>query len=279
MAMSAPGTRYGEVSFVCFAFSLMMSFVLLVLFYKFNSHNRFAGYCKLLNQEILDVPPASNDVCLLSWELCVERLRMSDCSPPTARGSRSSAKIGGFTKEKMGVLADLLGQISGKGAPVDRNKFLKGSKILIRAIFGHIETRSWGFPPIIVAMFFLIVSGFLAGGIWAFFKEDPSWSVAAFFRDLSTWPTSNSLCVFGVFVLVSQAFLWWRFSGKLHSLMEGSATVDSFFWRFVPVRAEFLNGQPVNGAKLVPKYVCLDTQLDEAIKRFDIRRSKKGNDW
>ena len=36
------------LGFSCILLSVIVSLVLYILFYKFNSHNRFAGYCKLL---------------------------------------------------------------------------------------------------------------------------------------------------------------------------------------------------------------------------------------
>ncbi len=45
-------------------------------------------------------------------------------------------------------------------------------------------------------------------------------------------------------------------SGKLYSLLEGSNTVDSFCWKFIPFRAAFLNKHgltPVYNFEWCPK--------------------------
>jgi hypothetical protein len=148
LAMSNTGTRFCEVAFISFVLSIMMSFVLLVLFYKFYSHNRFAGYCKLLNQEDLGSSDDGKDVCLLSWEVCIERLRASDSSPNVASDLVNKVKIQNI--EDRVSLGLLINEYIGKNPPGDRNKFLRGLKILLLAMIGSIETRSWGFPPIIV---------------------------------------------------------------------------------------------------------------------------------
>ena len=40
-----------EISIMSFSLCIIIDFIMLVLIYKFKSHNRFAGYCKLLTHE------------------------------------------------------------------------------------------------------------------------------------------------------------------------------------------------------------------------------------
>ena len=50
--------------------------VLLILFYKFNSHNRGAAYCKVLSHESCLISEDQENI--ISWELCIQELRDSD---------------------------------------------------------------------------------------------------------------------------------------------------------------------------------------------------------
>ena len=68
--------------------SIIVSLVLWVLFYKFNSHNFHAGYCKLLNKESWllrpGAPPESSHKKsddFLAWEWCIGELRKINTKP------------------------------------------------------------------------------------------------------------------------------------------------------------------------------------------------------
>jgi hypothetical protein len=101
----------------------------------------------------------------------------------------------------------------------------------------------------IVAILFCIVVGFFVGGVWAVFS--------ICMTSDSVWSTRNMmLVVFGLFVLIVQLFHWWRFIGKLYSLMKGSTTVDAFFWKFLPVRVAFLNDRGIKPKSLLSGIIC-----------------------
>jgi len=138
------------------ALSLIISFVLLILFYKFHSHNRFAGYCKLLSHEKYSTRRPLK-TSLISWEIAVEGERSSgidkeDFFDPIVK----AAKIKKINKKD---LKKLLKLYSGKKPYIEKARY-RGIWILLSAIFGNIETRSWAFPPLIVSLFFSFVSVF-----------------------------------------------------------------------------------------------------------------------
>ena len=252
--------RLLEVAFTCFVLSIIMSFVLLILFYKFFSHNRFAGYCKLLNHENYDTTDSGETRDLFAWEICVGRLRASDIRPEFLLGLiDESIKIKNINKKR---LYSVLERYVGRTPVIDRCRFVKGFKILFLAIIGIIKTRSWGFPPMVVAIFFIIVFGFLSGGIYT--------TINIFLGANVKSLDNNIMYFFAVLVLLAQLVLWWRFIGKLYSLMIGSATVDAFFLRFLPVRAFFLNKY-----NKVPEYFDVDERLKEAVKEWE---KEKRND-
>ena len=48
------GEDFLAPAYISLSLSIIVVLVLVILFYKFNSHNRFAGYRKLLIQEVWD---------------------------------------------------------------------------------------------------------------------------------------------------------------------------------------------------------------------------------
>jgi hypothetical protein len=243
------------------ALSLIISFVLLILFYKFYSHNRFAGYCKMLTHEKHHKPPVSatgptpspasvspETARFLYWEIAVEKDRLSGI-----RGKEEAfisvvdkVSIFGIDKEK---LKKLLRQYLGSDPKIDKSRFLKGAKILLFAIVGRTEARSWAYPPLIVSLFFFISSGFLGVGWYQIYKGN----------QLSSPDFSPSLLIL-ISITVAQFLLWAHFIGKLHSLMNGSETLSAFFWKFIPARALFLNGYGIT-----PEYIETNDLLSDMV--------------
>lgn len=76
----------------CLVAAFITVLVLRVILYKFNSTNRYAGYCKLLSQERYDIENSSSNQIHL-WEPCLSLLRKSNLSPyppastPSATGT------------------------------------------------------------------------------------------------------------------------------------------------------------------------------------------------
>ena len=142
----------------------------------------------------------------------------------------------------------------------DNGRFRKGVVILFKALIGKIQTRSWGFPPIVTSIFFIICWTFLIAGLLA------TWHIYEIPPDQML---SLSIVRCGVFIaaplaLLCQAWLWFRFIGKLYSLMQGTSTIDGFFWRFLPVRSAFLNELDIT-----PTYVFTESQLREEVQTLD----------
>ena len=153
------------------------------------------------------------------------------------------------------LLSFLLGKYTGRKPEKDNGKFWKGLKILLLATTGKVETRSWGYPPIIVAMFFIIILGFLCGGIYNLFE------IYQLGNDIIS--NRNIMYFVALIIILAQIFLWSRFIGKLSDLMGGSATVDGYFWRFMLVRTLFLNRY-----KITPEFLYADERLEEAIEEL-----------
>jgi hypothetical protein len=228
---------------IALALSALFTLILLILVYKFYSHNRFAGYCKLLNHErfagyckLLNhkryKSSVATDRSFFLWEISVDRLRRLDTGRLDPQTLLAVMQTGGIRVE---LLRGLLAPHIGPKPPIDSMKSAKGLWLLLQSFFGKMPSSSWGFPPYVVTIFFVIVAGFLiAGLIFTPFSDSP-------------W-----LKLFGYLVILFQAFAWWRIGGKFHALMEGSATIDAFFIKLLPVRAAFLIKN-----KITPEYIYI----------------------
>ena len=244
---SNTGSISHEIAFIAAAFSMLLSLILLVIFYKFDSHNRFAGYCKMLNHEhheqlseeskktiaensqedkpqtIAGKPDNTQD--LFSWEVSVGDLRWLESMPENLGHVLKKLDISEPDKTK---LRPEIENCLGKQPGIDDEKYLRGFGILIKTLFlKNIRTYSWGFPPLVVIIFLFLVSGFLLSSWFVTYKIG--------------FITNISLLVFESGVTVFQLLLWIHLCGRLFSLMNGSTTVYSFFWKFIPLRALFLN--------------------------------------
>lgn len=229
-----------EIAIIAAAFSILLSLILLVIFYKFNSHNRFAGFCKMLNHEryklIDDQNKTKNMSSLFSWEVTVGDLRWFERSELDKK-IIEKLKIDETDQKK---LIYEITQCLGPNPSIDKGKRIKGFCILLKTLFlQNIKTNSWSFPPLVVIIFLFLSSGFMLASYFVTCK-------IGFFNNLG-------LVSFEAVITIFQLFLWIHFSGKLFSLMNGSTTVYSFFWKFIPLRTLFLNKFNVT-----PSYISIE---------------------
>ena len=237
------------LSYVSLFISILISLVLMILFYKFNSHNRFAGYCKLLNHERFDEGQILDDVEYVSWELCLERLRQADIDKDLIF---KIIDIQGFRVNELNVqdLQWIIRQFGGNNPRVDRGKCWKGMGKLFMAFWGRARTNSWAFPPFVASIFFVLCIGYLILGLYSVYR----YIVQSGVHGQESW----ILLAISSAIVIGQAILWIKFCGRLHVLLEGSTTVSGFFWRFLPIRAAFLNKY-----NIIPKYEFAQERLLE----------------
>ena len=232
--------------YVTLVLSLIVSLVLAVLFYKFHSHNRYAGYCELLSQErlqkdeekkhpIFNTPPDA----LFTWETCLEQLRQIDHSPKRLIEIAKTVNINNAPKTWIETHLK-----SSTKMAKEENLFLTCGRLII-GFFGFSKSSSWGFPPFVFAIFFIITGGFVTSAFYAFSKltDNPLFP-------LSLRSTEGILIAVLLFI---EVILWCFFWGKLISLMYGKKSVKGFLWRFLPIRARLLNRYGY-----VPEYIDLE---------------------
>ena len=246
------------IAVITAAFSMLISLVLLLLFYKFNSHNRFAGFCKLLNHECHE-PLAKNNhgkvkgkqpndlpeekdrtTSIFSWEVTVGDLRWLESTPQDLGNIISKIIITEpDNKEIKKKIQERVG-VYGKKPSIDAYSNIKGLGILLKTLLlRNVQTDSWAFPPLIVCIFLFLSFGFL---------------FASYVVIYSIGITGvSALLVFEAIITVFHLFLWLHLCGKLFSLMNGSTTVYSFFWKFIPLRTLFLNKY-----NIMPSYISIE---------------------
>lgn len=253
------------VSHVAFATSIIVALVLALLFYKFNSHNRYAAYSRALADEAYQPLPERKGVHEskhVAWELCIERIRTADRFPELFREQvRALAYYKAMDAQKVQainwVLANYVGHPGKNPPPVDVNKVRGGVAHLWLALRGRTNTTSWAFPPSVVAIFFVLTSIYLAIGVYG------TLTVA-----FESWDSQRPfgaplfiLAIVSLAVLVAQASIWKVLCGKLCTLLSGSATVDGFSFRFALVRAMYLQR-----FGLVPEYSGIENLMIEAFR-------------
>jgi len=240
---------------VAILLSLGVSFFLYILLYKFNSHNRAVGYCKLLLHERdssnlkEDRPnePISNSNIedIAAWEFCITRLRETDATiEHVIQQIENNDNLSDTIKEN---LVRRLNFVSGPTPVSDKEKISKGITLLVSTLFGKkAKTNSWEFPAYVILIFFLITTLFFVFGMGLSLYYTISGTI-------TNYLVISTIVVTGMIV---QRYIWRGFFGKFFALMLGSATVDSFCWKFLPSRIEYLADENMHS-----DYALLDENL------------------
>jgi len=247
-------TSFSELSlsYAPLLISLVVLMVFLIILYKFNSHNRYAGYCKLLGYEDIPANTISVGSNIFAWEICMGGMRGSDQDNDYLIKFSKDLK---FQKNTIAAedIVFLQKAYTGPTPILDYHKYRKGWKILLKAFIGNLKNRSWRFPAYVTYIFFMISFIYFSIGMFFNFKLFFVYKygiIENFFLGAST--ILLSFCII---------YLWVVSAGKLYTLMEGSATVDKFCWKYLPFRVRFLNQKKICPNYLLAKLV--ETRKDE----------------
>ncbi|MBN2415243.1 hypothetical protein JXO52_05350 [bacterium] len=213
--------------------SIVLTLILLMLYYKFNSHNRYAGYCKLLNQEFLTIKNKNLKVInqLMAWEISMDMLQREEMQRRNdgsliAESARLAVNNSRHDKE-VGIIflkaQDLLKEYRQLNCIVF---FWKGIQCIYRALRQKNIGNSWHFPPVVTSVFVVLNSIYIALCV--------------------KWIIENSeiyhnFLLYIVCYLFFLVIMWPSFINRLGRLMEGDMTVDAYCWKFLPIRFCFLN--------------------------------------
>lgn len=266
------------VGFVSFATSALVSLVLAILFYKFNSHNRYAAYSLVLADETYEHRPGNgqpHEASHVAWELCMERIRVADRRPGKFRQLAQSSF---FAQTSDPATVALYGWMLDEYLPsehgvarMDRNKFWRGFKHLMLALTGRTRTTSWAFPPPVVAVFLLLVLAYVGIGTYETITHGvDNW------RELSAIDAKDTpfiaLVATGLAVVALQCVMWRILCAKLFALMAGTATVDAFAFRFAIARGIYLHRVGV-----VPRYRSIELLLQEERERLELQAARQNH--
>lgn len=218
----------------------LVTLVQIIIYYKFLSHNRYAGYCKLLNHEkhkAMKGKKISPDGDIILWEACMDILRRADYDEDIQGKilNKIEGRYGSLCKcsndqSKKEAFENILNQVSGIKPPIDNGKRLYGF-LYIRTVFGKIKTNSWPFPAFVNNIFIVLAPLFISLALWSLIFKTPV-----------EYRKGYILCiVMTIIIAFFHAGTWCILAGKLYTVLEGSNTVDNFCWRFLPFRIRFLN--------------------------------------
>jgi len=207
--------------------------LLCILIYKFNSHNRYAGYCKLLSHEryVFDTDRQSKTVdwkagwsALHAWEVCMDRLRESDRILKVLLYRPALRNVKGLKRRELGRRLWELERIDGLDKLGD---FWVGVGIIMKSPFSGQRSESWLFPVYVVIVFAAIVLVFVCSAVYLI-KDGCS-------SGLWAWPNlANGILIACLLIA------WTRILRAVAVIMQGRGTVDSFCWRFIPIRYRLL---------------------------------------
>lgn len=243
--------------------AVLVTILQMILYYKFLSHNRLAGYGKLLiheRYEDVDTAKFKNVKNVILWEACMDMLIRSDNGKDDiAKRCNKNLKIGNLCKgleddekkisELKSIIKDIVVRIPKKAdrfkwfkkAPkIDRFKWVKG-QVNFLAIFGIIRTDSWSFPAFVNAIFIILSPMFLAISGYFLKNHYPNeiYDIHFWF-----WPDNLEVGIIE-FITIFLSYMWLILSGKLYTILQGSNTINNFCWKFLPIRAATLNDEGI----------------------------------
>ncbi len=202
VAFSGEGFYWEPIVISAYSLSFIADLLLLILIYKFSSHNRYVGYCRTLARESWNGASAPHDSLVL-WEVCVARLTRSDS---IIRKSNLEAS-----------------DIPESNQPARIGESLW---FLVRAMFTQQYSASWGFPVTIVRTFAYVVALLFIGALTLVFMNC---------ADINGWMLGIS-----VFAVLLQFAVWTILARRFCDIMQGRDTVDAYSERFDGVRREVL---------------------------------------
>ena len=227
------------IGLISLVLSLIISFISIIFFYKFHSHNRIAGYCKVISHERLPKVNSDNGQykSIFGWESIIGRLRDIEMNPKKVseifpEGSKNVI-VG---NKKLGDIQDDIEKVYSKTGC--EAKYGEAIKILFQSITGKLRTYSWAFPPFITAICLITDIIFYLTSVY-----------------IAVYTVSISLIVFLLITTFILFPIWLYLLKKLDRLMKGDLTIDSYMLKCLPLRIEYLRQFNLNPTYTEVKYI------------------------
>jgi hypothetical protein len=245
------------ITIIYFFVAILLTAIYYVLIYKFISHNRYAGYLRLISQEVkfglLHPENETNnanskqnfiDKDILVWELCMCKLNNAkpiDDFPIELWQDKlffnfnSHGKPIPFQNEPniwsaKNILIKVWNKLKISGPEIDHLSIWEGIFLLIRGIFNKEISRSWKYPLYVTYMVLVFNLMFLS--LFIYYNTDEK-------GFLTTVGLTSKVVI--VSLIAIYILLWYGCIKELHKIMLGSKTINSFCWKFLQFRIEALN--------------------------------------
>jgi len=210
------------MGFAAILLAIVSTLVLFLLSYKFTSHNRYAGYSKLLTHERFTETAIDEDIFF--WEICLDKLRASDRDKNKWKDLLKYCEDNTTYIPKIPDLKVMIERFSGPAPTKDKRAWIKGWPLLL---WSRENSGSWKLPMYIARIFGTINLSFIV------------FAVIFFLRSLryGNFRVEHYALVslFPVILL-----LWMAFISKLYRQMLGSEQVEAFCRKFTPFRIQLL---------------------------------------
>ncbi|NMH88795.1 hypothetical protein [Flavivirga algicola] len=236
-ALMNPDSNSLSLALICmFSATIISSFFYLAL-YKFNSINRYAGYCKLINLEIgaskIDKNRKKSIEDVITWEVCAGKLENAKehLSFPKEHW-KDVLKYKGLNIDN---ICKNFKKYNLLKPEADKWGVLKGVGLLFSVFFKKYKSKSWEYPLYssyvyyILILFFFVLS---CANLYTYLKIK-SW-VGVLRIELF------QIALIGVLALVIFMVIV-KSLAELYKLMLGSKTVSAYCWKFLPFRIRILN--------------------------------------
>lgn len=229
--------------------SLLISFILVIIFHKFQRHNRISGYCMLLSQEnftFRDEDEEKNVKNIFLWDLSLNYFRnfrkdVFDADQPSKIDEIISQYEINIDKELFYKIRKFLrANLSNKDNLFSNNfgffASVKGFMIILNGVIGgYPVSNSWSFPPYGATVLMITSSLFLILGTVLIIDH-----IIELFNN---WDFPNYF-LYAVLLLIFLRLKYIIYSHhlrRIHNLMNGSNTVESFCIQFLIIRNILLN--------------------------------------
>lgn len=212
------------MGFAAMLLCIISVLILFLLSYKFTSHNRYAGYSKLLMHERFENwPLLAGDIFL--WEICLDKLRAFDSDRTKLQELLKYCEHVGNSIRVIGNLKKMVEPYSGPHPKIDNSRWYKGWPLLL--FNSRDRSGSWRLPLYLARIFGIIDVTFISFAVYFLCS-----AVGSRFFALG-------VCCLGL-LLVVLLTLWIIFVSRLERQMRGSETVEAFCCKFVPIRLQLL---------------------------------------
>jgi len=244
-------------SYFSLTISNIVTFIAIIFFYKFHSHNRLAGYCKALSHEIFRAPHNRYHTYnqLFCWEYAVGKLRELDLlkrqelkkeqKEENNKGTQDTnhnkfdtqldeiffiIRLAGYNQIANEDITSFRYRIENLyNYDTNRNKIKDSLAIIFHSLVGKLQICSWAFPPYLSAICILICLLLIC------------YSLPGMLMILNSFSYIN--IYFLIYFLCSVFFhytVWKYLLNKLYRLMKGDLTIHSFMQKFILIRTFFL---------------------------------------